>query len=656
MGRLANAPIALVLALLALLALDVVTGMHIPVALWPIWRWRGETIELGTALICALHGVRVRRERLSWLLIAVAIVSTAVGGILTELATTPSYPSVADGFYLAFYPLLYAGLALLVRARGGGFPVNVWLDGGLAAAGVSAIAAAIAFPVVLEDTGGARLTVVTNLAYPVADVVLLGLIVCVIAMMGWRPGRAWLLLIVAVLVWSAGDLAFLYQIADGTYVHDSYVDLCYPASLTLIALAARQDPRRVEARRSSRWLTLVVPGAFGSVSIGLVLYDHFSTVDTTAVLLAGVTLALVVARLVLTFLEHMRLLDDSRREAFTDPLTGLGNRRALSEDLDRILLDPDRRSALILFDLDGFKGFNDTFGHPAGDALLQRLAARLRAADHGGTVYRMGGDEFCVLAPVGSHDPQDVARLSALALAERGDVYEITSSYGVAILPDESEGLIGAMRLADKLLYLHKGAGRRSQTGQAIDTLVRAMNARGNGLEVHGSVVAELAGGLAASCGLPGAECEQIRHAAILHDLGKLAMSDAILQKPGPLDEAEWKVMRRHPEIGQRILGDSIALAPVGVLVRSSHENHDGSGYPDGLAGDQIPLGSRIVALCDAYHAMVETRAYRDGMSHEEAVAELHRCAGTQFDPALIEPFLDLLERRATLEQVQLAA
>ena len=300
---------------------------------------------------------------------------------------------------------------------------------------------------------------------------------------------------------------------------------------------------------------------------------------------------------------------------------------------------------MILFDLDGFKSYNDTFGHPAGDALLEQIASSLARDDHGGSVYRMGGDEFCVLAPLAGRDAQQVARSAAEALVTRGELFEITASYGVVVVPDETASLTDAMRLADQRLYLHKGAGRRSQTGQAIDTLVRVMAERGSGLGEHGSDVADLAAGLAESLSLSASECQQIRQAATLHDVGKLAIPDAILDKPGPLDESEWQFMRRHSEIGERILGEAAALAPIGSLVRASHERFDGTGYPDGLAGDAIPLGARIVALCDAYHAMITTRSYRPRTSHAAAVAELRACAGTQFDPELVEPFIRLLER-----------
>jgi len=262
----------------------------------------------------------------------------------------------------------------------------------------------------------------------------------------------------------------------------------------------------------------------------------------------------------------------------------------------------------------------------------------------------MGGDEFCLLAPLAEGAPragaQAIAEIGADALHAKGEFFEIGSSYGVVVVPDEARTATDAIRLADQRMYARKGTGRRTATGAAVAALLRAMQEREDDLGEHGMDVEDIAQDLAVSLGLPAREREHIRQAAALHDVGKLAIPDSVLQKPGPLDEAELQFMRRHTEIGARILGDEPSVAPIAALIRASHEHWDGSGYPDGTAGGDIPLGARIIAVCDAYHAMVTTRPYDAASTPEEAIAELRRCAGTQFDPELVEPFVRLVEQR----------
>jgi two-component system cell cycle response regulator len=167
--------------------------------------------------------------------------------------------------------------------------------------------------------------------------------------------------------------------------------------------------------------------------------------------------------------------------------------------------------------------------------------------------------------------------------------------------------------------------------------LLKVIDERSPGLGTHINVVAELAVATAAALGLPDHECKRIRLAGELHDVGKVAIPDSILLKPGPLDPDEWLFIRRHTEIGARIVAAAPALAPTADLIRASHERYDGTGYPDGIAGDEIPLGARVIAACDAYDAMRSPRPYSDAVSAVDALAELRRCAGTQFDPAVVD-------------------
>jgi diguanylate cyclase (GGDEF)-like protein len=384
--------------------------------------------------------------------------------------------------------------------------------------------------------------------------------------------------------------------------------------------------------------------------------DSRATTGTAAVILLLVAgFALLYRRSVKarTFAERLvvengRLLDASRVEALTDSLTALPNRRSLRRDLDAIFEGPADGPAhlLALFDLDGFKQYNDTFGHPAGDVLLTRLGAQLSAAVAGrGTAYRMGGDEFCVLAPVGPGGAAELVQLAAEALSEAGEAFDIGCSFGHAALRGEAATAEAALRLADQRMYEQK-AGRASPTRQSTDVLLTVLSERSPNLHDHLGSVAALAETMSRALGLAEVDIEWIRIAAELHDVGKVAIPDAILNKPGPLDDDEWAFMRRHTVIGERIIRSAPSLAPAAQLVRSSHERHDGGGYPDGLGGAEIEVGARIIAVCDAYDAMVKHRVYCDPRSQAEALAELHRCAGTQFDPAIVELFCSEMQQR----------
>jgi len=343
---------------------------------------------------------------------------------------------------------------------------------------------------------------------------------------------------------------------------------------------------------------------------------------------------------VFTLREHLRLVEFSRGEANTDALTGLGNRRKFMSDLQaRLLLaSPAHPVTLALFDLDGFKAYNDTFGHPAGDALLTRLGHRLQAAvANPGVAYRLGGDEFCVLA-TGAASAATI-QAAVQALTERGEAFAISNSHGTAVLDDHDCKPDDALRIADQRMYECKNGGRQSAGNQSKAVLVRALSERHPDLVSHNADVSRMAELVARQLTVPDEQLAPIRHAAELHDIGKVGIPDAILSKPGPLDADEWTFMRRHTIIGERIVAGAPALAEVGRLVRSSHERWDGAGYPDELAGEEIPMGSRIITVCDAFDAMLSQRPYQSRRSASAALSELRSCSGSQFDPAVVTAF-----------------
>ena len=346
-------------------------------------------------------------------------------------------------------------------------------------------------------------------------------------------------------------------------------------------------------------------------------------------------------------------LRTARREleaqATTDGLTGLRNRRKLLVDLERSIrtATSNEPTVLTMFDLNGFKNYNDNFGHVAGDALLLRLGHALAEAvvPFGGRAYRPGGDEFCVIADAKHQHAMEQAACGALS--EHGDGFAISTAFGSTVIPQDTGDVTEALRKADEAMYAQKHSGRATAQRQSSDVLMRALAERHPDLGAHHDGVAELAEQVAKRLGIEGEELSELRHAASLHDIGKVAIPDAIITKPADLTEEEEVFMRRHTVIGERILTAAPSLSGPARLVRSSHEAWDGSGYPDALSGVEIPVGARIIAICDAFDAMISNRPYAERKTVDEALTELRRCAGTQFDPAIVEEFEQLLAERA---------
>ena len=349
-----------------------------------------------------------------------------------------------------------------------------------------------------------------------------------------------------------------------------------------------------------------------------------------------------------------------------DPLTGLWNRRRFEQDvahqLDRCRRY-DEHAALVLIDIDGFKQVNDVRGHLAGDEVLcalgEALSSRVRASDR---AARIGGDEFAALL-VGV-EGADVERLAATIGAELSaamtaaqESVRLTVSIGTARLDRRTGGVNDALEIADRAMYGVKQSRGTYPAVPAAPTadigvsaemaslraLLAAVNARDSYTALHSREVVTLARGVARRLGLDEAQTSAVEHIALLHDLGKIAIPDAILRKPGPLTSHEQTLMRQHPVVGAQILASMPELAHLAPAVRAEHERWDGGGYPDGLAGEQIPIASRIALVCDAYHAMTSNRPYRRAMSASAARDEIRREAGAQFCPYAAEALLDVL-------------
>jgi two-component system, cell cycle response regulator len=659
-------PVAIVvLAVLSVWAVAYELGDTVVPAMGNAPPFRGVAHDIAFALAGVLLIARSSDGERGWALIGAGALCWAAGDVYWTLRlanlSSPPVPSWADAGYLSFCPLAFAGILSLVRQRASGAPRTLVADALAASLAVGALSAAVVVEPVLAGTDGGTIAVATNLAYPVFDMLLLGLIVGATALGSWRLSRTWMLLAAAVLAFWIADSLYLITVATNTYQQDAWFNPLWFCSPILAAWAAwlprsasvsAPPPGRTTSARG-----IVVPLAFTFLALSILVWSSFDFVGVPAIVLATSSLLVVMLRLVLTWRENMRLLQASRHDAMIDALTGLANRRALTGDLELRILSADLEHPvmLVMFDLDGFKHYNDNFGHPAGDALLQRLGRNLRSqlADEG-IGYRMGGDEFCALIDQPQHRWDTTVKAAAAALSERGEGFTIGCSYGSILLPSEAQDSETALRIADQRMYAHKRGGRVTASRQSRDVLLRALAERNPELGAHGHDVAALAAGTAAAFSLPAEEIEQIRQAAELHDVGKVAIPDAILEKPAKLDESEWAFMRRHTLIGERIIAAAPDLRHVATLVRSSHENFDGSGYPDALAGEEIPLGARIITVCDAFDAMTTDRPYREAMDEQAAMAELRRCAGSQFDPDVVERFCDLLataersgERRA---------
>jgi two-component system, cell cycle response regulator len=647
-------------AWLALLLLG--TAVQVVVILGP---WPQETVDtpvmqaiydsvlLGAAVLVGIRVVARPRERLAWALIAVGLALYAGGNwywslALADLEEAP-YPSVADGLWLGFYPLAYVAIVLLARSRMPRLGFRLWLDGLIAALTVAAISAAVVFKAVRASTGGDPAAIVTNLAYPLADMLLFGLVVGVMAAGRKRLDRTWVTLGVGLGVFAVSDSIYLFQVASETYVTGTLLDIGWLAGALVVSLAAWQ-PSRSHTAPSDEVPSIILPVGLSLGSLTLLVRDHAASTEWLAVALAAAAMLAVIARLAVTHHQSRENLTVSRHQARTDSLTGLGNRLKLLRDLELLRADEEERGShlLLLFDLDGFKHYNDSYGHPAGDALLHQLGAQLRAATEGlGLAYRMGGDEFCVLAPwEADRAPDGLIDVARAALCADGDGFKIGASCGYARIPEEGLEASDALRVADRRLYAEKNSGRISALAQSKTVLLRAVGEWDADLGAHGLVVSELAAQVARELHLDDESVERVATAAELHDIGKIAIPRPLLLKPGPLDASEWEFIRRHTLIGERIVSGAPALVGVSRLIRSSHERWDGTGYPDALAGDEIPLGAQIVFVCDAFAAMTSARPYSPALSEAEAQEELRRHAGSQFSPAVIEAFLTVRARQ----------
>jgi diguanylate cyclase (GGDEF)-like protein len=429
-----------------------------------------DSVVVCAGLACLIRARWGGPERSAWIAIGASILAWAAGEIWWTLfiegnADAP-YPSPADIGYLAFYPLAILGLYLLVRARAGELDKRLWMDGVVAALGTGALGAAFLVEFVADHTEGSTLEVATTLAYPFGDVVLVALIVGIIALTRWRPGRTWTLLLGGLAVMAVADVAFTLQTYEATVPGGDWVEPIYLLSAVLLGAEVWQPEadRILPDARFDGWREMVVPGIVAAAMIALVVLQYFSHASALTTILWSATMLSVIGRLALSLRENKRLLDQVR----TDPLTGLGSQARLQMDLEQRERTPTAPLTVILFDLNGFKRYNDTFGHPAGNKMLSMLGRRLKAAvEPEAAAYRLGGDEFLVLidggvVPRGIEARDELAVRSAEALTSRGRGYDLSASWGIASVPEEADSPAEAMQLADVRMYAQKESRRLS--------------------------------------------------------------------------------------------------------------------------------------------------------------------------------------------------
>jgi diguanylate cyclase (GGDEF)-like protein len=440
-----------------------------------------DAVVLSAGLACLIRARGAGRERRAWLAIAAAILCWGASEIYWTAFLTndpsPPYPSPADIGYLAFYPLAASGVYLLVRARAQELDWRLWMDGLIAGLGTAALGAAVVFEFVADRTGGTPIQVATTLAYPLGDILMLALVVGVVALTRWRPGRTWSLLLLGLGALVVADVAYTLQSTGGSLPAGEWIEPIYVLAAVCIGAEAWQpkaDPIQPAARFDG-WRELIVPGFFATVMIGLFAMQYFSRASALTTVLWAATMLAVIARLALSVRENKRLLELVR----TDPLTGLGNQGRMQVDLAARCSRADEEPlTLLLLDLNGFKRFNDTFGHPAGDTMLTRLGAQLKVAVGGdGAAFRIGGDEFAVLIGCERERHDLVAKHAAEALTASGNGFELGAAWGAVSIPGEADGPTAAMQLADVRMYAQKESRRLAHDdGLEID---------GNGLTVR---------------------------------------------------------------------------------------------------------------------------------------------------------------------------
>lgn len=380
-----------------------------------------------------------------------------------------------------------------------------------------------------------------------------------------------------------------------------------------------------------------------------------------------------------TSLQNAQLYQEARQRADRDGVTGLYNHRAIQEQLGTLLRDAQKTGetfSVLMMDMNDFKYFNDTYGHPVGDDVLRNVATQLKKiSGPNNPVGRYGGDEFIILLPGKDHKQAHDTYLSVLETMEKehfevapGVRIPISMSYGWSVFPDDGDNALDLITIADANLYRYKQRGELEEESIAmnrktsddkstafgvLDALITAIDNKDHYTRKHSDEVSHYALLIAAELGYSAESLRTVRISALLHDVGKIAVPDDILRHPGKLSKADWEIMKGHPTFGALIVKDLPNLEEVITGIRYHHERWDGKGYPDGLAGTDIPIMGRLLAVPDTYSALTTNRPYRKGHSPQEALLEIKRSILTQFDPLIAKTFIEVMKRELGIDDLK---
>ncbi len=346
--------------------------------------------------------------------------------------------------------------------------------------------------------------------------------------------------------------------------------------------------------------------------------------------------------------ERVKYEEKIKYMSFHDYLTRLYNRAFFDEELVRLDNSRNLPLSIVLGDVNGLKMINDIYGHEKGDELLIKIADILKECFRSSDIIsRWGGDEFIVLLPLTEQKiaQEIVTRIENACAKYSTENMIISISLGVSTKVNQDESIEKILKLAEDKMYLQKRGDEKVTHRSVMSSLKRSLYRKDFGTEDHIKRMEILALALGKNLRLAETKLNELVILSALHDIGKISIADSIIQKPGKLSPSEWELVKKHPEVGWHIAKSSMDLAAVADAILAHHENWDGSGYPKGLKGDEIPLLSRIISLVDAYDAMTSERPYREALSREQAILEIRKCSGINYDPGLVEIFMEIVQK-----------